>query len=291
MKKLIDENLVKNLIESGFPKYSNLSITPVKQQGHDNRTFHLGNEMLIRVPSSKRYAKKVSKEQEWLPKISPNVSFKIPKPIHIGKPSKDYPYNWSIYEWIPGESLNLLPKDKVNLEEVAKKLAKFIKELHKIDVSGAPKAGKSTFYRGCSPKFYDDDTRNYLDKLRNIIDYPKALKIWENAINSEWEKNPVWIHGDLAIGNILIKDNKVNAIIDFSGMAIGDPACDIVLYWNLFDKGSKDIFRSELDLDKDTWNRARGWALWKASFEIINSENKSSDSYISWVKIIQNIIG
>ena len=72
-------------------------------------------------------------------------------------------------------------------------------------------------------------------------------------MNSRWEKEPVWIHGDLAIGNILLKGKKINAIIDFGGMAIGDPACDLVLYWNFFDKKSAEIFKTELNLDQNTW--------------------------------------
>lgn len=287
----ITPSLAKSLINLQFSQYSNLPIIPVKRQGHDNRTFHLGNDMLIRMPSGEDYASKVEIEQKWLPKLSPNISLMIPKPIHMGEPSKDYPYHWSIYEWCEGESLNLISKDTLNLEEIAKDLANFLKELQKIDVSNAPIAGKHNFYRGAKINIYFDDAINNIKKLENIIDSKKAISIMEESINSKWEKEPVWIHGDLAIGNILIKDNKINAIIDFGGMSVGDPACDLVLYWNFFEGKSKDIFKSELALDQDTWNRARGWALWKASFEIVNSENKNSDSYISWVKIIKNIIG
>ncbi|MFT4967817.1 MAG: aminoglycoside phosphotransferase (APT) family kinase protein [Candidatus Deianiraeaceae bacterium] len=225
--------------------------------GHDNRTFRLGKEMLIRMPSAKCYASKVEIEQTWLPKLSPHVSFEIPKPLHMGKPSDSYPYNWSIYQWIEGGSLNAIDKNSLNLNLIAKQLAQFINELHKIDTTNAPQSGKRTFYRGCSPKFYDEDTRKYIEQLRDIIDVKKALLVWEKATSSEWKRQPVWIHGDFAVGNIIIKDGKVNAIIDFGGIAIGDPACDLAMYWNFFDKQNRNIFKHNMNLDENTWNRGK----------------------------------
>ncbi len=43
---------------------------PVKNSGHDNRTFHLGDDMSVRLPSAKAYVPQVEKEHSWLPKLS-----------------------------------------------------------------------------------------------------------------------------------------------------------------------------------------------------------------------------
>ena len=286
---VINIHLVQSLINSQFPQYSNLPIKPVEHMGHDNRTFRLGDTMLIRIPSAECYASKVEIEQKWLPKLAPHISLEIPQPFHMGKPSKEYPYNWSIYKWIEGDSLNTIDKNTLDLEEIAKDLANFLNELHKIDTTNAPESGKRTFYRGCSPKLYDDDTRKYIKQLEGIVDSRKALLVWENAINSEWKQKPVWIHGDLAVGNILVKDNKINSIIDFGGMSIGDPACDLVMYWNFFNEESKEIFKNNIDLDKNTWNRAKGWALWKACFEVCSSDRVSESLTGMWLEVIKNI--
>ncbi len=248
----INLELTRILIKQQFPQYSYLEIKAVDNQGHDNRTFRLGDKMLIRLPSAEKYAAKVMIEQKWLPKLAPFISLKIPKPIHLGIPSKHYSYNWSIYEWIEGKSLNQIPKNELDLEGIACDLANFIKELHKIDTNGAPKAGTHNFCRGLHIEVYEKDAKENIQKLKNIIDSNKALLILEEAMNSRWERKSVWIHGDLAIGNILLKGKKINAIIDFGGMAIGDPACDLVLYWNLFEKKSAEIFKSELNLDQNT---------------------------------------
>ncbi len=72
--------------------------------GWDNRTFHLGEQLLVRMPSNKEYAGQGDKEQLWLPKLAPLLPLQIPVPIAMGQPDEDYPWKWSIYRWLPGES-------------------------------------------------------------------------------------------------------------------------------------------------------------------------------------------
>jgi aminoglycoside phosphotransferase (APT) family kinase protein len=84
-----------------------------------------------------------------------------------------------------------------------------------------------------------------------------------DALSSSWENSPVWVHGDLAVGNILISDGQLTAVIDFGQLAIGDPACDLAITWNLFSGTSRQTFRNTLSLDRNTWIRALGWTLWK----------------------------
>lgn len=38
---------------------------------------------------------------------------------------------------------------------------------------------------------------------------------------------------------------------------------------------SRGIFKDNLHLDEETWARARGWAMWKALYEISVIEDKS----------------
>lgn len=282
-------SLVKMLILEQFPKWSGLSIKPVESGGHDNRTFCLGNDMLIRLPSAEAYAGKVLEEQYWLPKIASGISLPIPTPIVMGTPSKDYPWNWSIYQWIEGESANNISIDEKNLPPIALQLAQFLNELQKIDISNNPlMAGAHNFWRGAHPSIYDFDTRSYIAELKKIIDADSAMKVWDRAIGSKWGGNPVWVHGDLASGNILIKDGHISGIIDFGCMGVGDPACDLVIAWTLLKNESRVLFKRHIALDSDVWARARGWALWKACFTII--KDKSGSGASKQMQIIADII-
>jgi aminoglycoside phosphotransferase (APT) family kinase protein len=286
----ITENLVKELISEQFPEYAHLPIKSVEVSGHDNRTFHLGDEMLIRLPSAKAYADKVKKEQQWLPKLASHLSLAIPTPIAFGLPSKNYPWNWSIYNWLEGKSANCLSKADIDLSAVATNLANFLKELHKIDTNDALLPGQHNFWRGAHVSVYETEARASIIKLSDVIDDVKALSIWEEAVSSKWSKNPVWIHGDLASGNILIKNKQLEAVIDFGGMGIGDPACDLSIAWTFLDSNARNIFKSSLKLDADTWARAKGWTLWKATFELSAINDKTSVEAMKQFQIINDLI-
>src|SRR5687768_5609079 len=91
----ITVSLVVDLIAQQFPQWAHLPIKPVEFSGWDNRTFRLGNDMLVRLPSAQRYAAKVAIEQKCLPILAPHLSLSIPKPLAMGQPSKNYPFNWS----------------------------------------------------------------------------------------------------------------------------------------------------------------------------------------------------
>lgn len=286
----ITNSLVTDLITEQFPKWSHLHIRPVDFNGWDNRTFRLGEKMSIRLPSAEEYALKVQIEQKWLPLLAPHLSFPIPIPLAMGKPSKNYPWNWSIYKWIEGESANNLLIDKTNLQQIALNLAQFLNELHKIDVTGGPAAGTHNFYRGGSLSVYDAETRSAIVLLKGFIDVDTVTSVWEKAISSQCSNKPVWVHGDFSAGNILIKGNRLEAVIDFGGMGIGDPACDLVIAWTFLTHESRKIFRSHLCLDPDTWARARGWALWKALITIVPLNDKTCSQAIKQKQIINDII-
>lgn len=282
--------LAKKLISTQFPEYVDLTVSEVEQQGHDNRTYRIGDDMLIRMPTAESYALKVPKEQELLPKLAKHLSVAIPAPIKMGKPSEDYPYPFSIYKWLDGSSANHVTLDEQALENLAFELTTFLKELQAItDVEG-PSPGQHNWYRGDHISVYDSGAREQIAKLADIIDSSSALELWERACATKWNKTPIWIHGDYAVGNILIKDNKLSGVIDFGGTAMGDPACDLVIAWTYLSGKARDIFIRAMDLDEDAWLRARAWALWKATFELCNIADKNSPEARLQKKIIDEVI-
>lgn len=268
--------LAHQLIAEQFPEYADLAVTEVEKQGHDNRTYRLGQNMLIRMPTAESYALKVPKEQALLPQLAKHLSFSIPSPIKMGAPSKNYPYPFSIYHWLPGSSINLLTVTDQEKPELARDLAKFLKELQAItDIQGF-EPGQHNWWRGDSVRVYDQGAREQMTQLVDVINIQQAIVLWEKACATQWNKQPVWIHGDFAVGNMLMDKGKLSAIIDFGGTAVGDPACDLVIAWTYLSGKSREIFIAEMDLDQDTWLRARAWVLWKATFELCQIENKES---------------
>lgn len=288
---IVDIDLIHKVITEQFPEYAHFSIRSVEKQGHDNRTYRLGDQLLVRLPTAKAYALKVPKEQDLLPKIAPFITVKIPSPVKMGVPSLYFPYPFSIYTWLDGTSINLLNiDDNAVLEQLAFDLANFLKELRAITGVEYLAPGQHNWWRGDHQAVYDDDSKKQIVALCGVIDTVKAMSLWNRALETKWHQHPVWIHGDLAVGNILLKENKLYAVIDFGGLACGDPACDLVIAWTFFKGKARDIFIKAMNMDEKTWLRARAWALWKATFILCAVEDNNTLEACVQKTIIRDVL-
>jgi aminoglycoside phosphotransferase (APT) family kinase protein len=258
----IDAALVKRLIAAQFPRWRNLAVTPVEVDGWDNRTYRLGVDMTVRLPTAAGYVPAVAKENYWLPRLAPSLPITVPAVLAEGVPGEGYPFPWSVRGWLPGQTADRKHID--DMSQFAISVAEFLRALQRCDTADGPLAGAHSFYRGASPAHYDEATRRCLAALAGRVDTARATVVWESALTTEHSGAPVWFHGDIASGNLLVAEGKLTAVIDFGTCGVGDPACDLVIAWTMFSGDSRQAFRQAVDLDKGTWARARGWALWKA---------------------------
>ena len=284
----IDVPLVARLVADQFPAWADLAIEPVKVDGHDNRTFRLGDEMSVRLPSSQRYAAHVNTEQVWLPKLAPHLPLPIPIPLAMGEPAHGFPWHWSINRWLEGESAAAERID--DLAQFAKDLAIFLNTLQSIDTNDAPPPGPNNFFRGGQLSVYDGETRQCINELRDVVDAQAATAVWESALEATWLGAPVWIHGDVAVGNLLVKRGRLCGVIDFGQLAAGDPACDVTIAWTLFTGDSREAFRRQLSVDEATWVRGRGWGLWKALLGLRRHRQTNSVEAATSQRVIDDII-
>lgn len=258
----INTMLIHKLIKAQFPMWEDLPIRQLIPGGLDNRTFRLGSDKLVRIPSAEHYAAQIQKEYYWLPKLASQLPLTIPTPLRMGEPGEGYPWRWSIYQWIEGETV--ADCTEINKTMLAVSLAKFLQALHKISLVGGPTPGSHNFYRGGNLNIYDSETRNAIKIIKNDIDQCLVTEIWDKALSTAWHGQPKWVHGDISAENLLIKDGKLNAVIDFGLIAVGDPACDLSITWTLFEEKNRALFKEMLALDDEIWARARAWTLWKA---------------------------
>src|SRR5918997_1595383 len=145
----VDAALVRRLIAARFPQWADLPVRPVEVGGGDNRTFHLG----------------------------PRLTVRLPRGAHHAPP------------------------------------------------------GRHNFFRGGPLTVYDAETQQAVDALDGRIDTEAALAAWEAALGAEWGGPPVWLHGDVAAGNLLGEEGRLGAVIDFGCLGVGDPACDLAIAW------------------------------------------------------------
>jgi len=263
----ITPELVTRLVARQFPHWADLVVSPVEHDGWDNTTFRLGTTMSVRLPSGDMYVSQIDKEHRWLPVLRKGLPLPIPEPLAKGVPDLGFPHPWSVYRWIEGETATDGNVD--DLERFAGDLAAFLSALYRCDAAGGPGAGKHSHGRGGPVSSWDGQIRYALDHLSGGIDTVGATEVWEAAVGAGWERPPVWVHGDVAGTNLLVRRGRLSAVIDFGCCATGDPACDTVIAWTFFSGESRDAFKSQLPVDEATWARGRGWALWKALLELL----------------------
>ncbi|WP_225850217.1 aminoglycoside phosphotransferase family protein [Streptomyces sp. HPF1205] len=275
----IDAGLVERLIAAQFPRWAGLPVRPVEIDGWDNRTYRLGDRMTVRLPTAAGYVPAVAKENHWLPRLAPSLPVAVPPILAMGAPGEGYPYPWSVRGWLDGERA-----DRAHVEDptrFATDVAGFVLALQRCDTTGAPAAGEHSWYRGASPAHYDEETRRCLALLRGRIDTAAATAVWDAALAAAWQGTPVWFHGDIAPGNLLVAGGALSAVIDFGTSGVGDPACDLVIAWTTFSGAAREAFRRTAGQDDATWARARGWALWKAMLvmtECLDTDRARADA-------------
>jgi aminoglycoside phosphotransferase (APT) family kinase protein len=257
----IDVSLVRRLVAAQFPQWADLPIRLVASSGSDNAMFRLGNDLAVRLPRRVgRTVDSLEKELEWLPRLAPHLPLAIPLPLAGGQPDEGYPCRWAVYSWLDGETATVHHLDDSYM--AATDLARFLATLQRLDTSGAPAAGEHNFDRGVPLAMRDGATRRAIDALDGTIDVEAVTAAWEAALAApEWRGPPVWIHGDFCDGNLLAARGRFSGVVDFGGIAVADPACDLIAAWSFLRAEDREVFRAELGVDDATWARGRGWAL------------------------------
>jgi aminoglycoside phosphotransferase (APT) family kinase protein len=284
----ITAGLVRRLLSSQFPQWSDLPVVPVEADGWDNRTYRLGEDMTVRLPTAPGYVAAVAKEDRWLPVLAPGLPVRVPSVLGVGEPGDGYPFPWSVRGWLPGEPAKL--GDIGDPARFAVAVGEFLVALQACDPVGGPTAGEHSFYRGTSPAHYDAEVRSCLAKVAGCISTARAAAVWEAALVASWTGEPVWFHGDVAAGNLLVKDGALTAVIDFGTAGVGDPACDLVIAWTLFRGESRRAFRDAVCQDDATWARARGWVLWKALLGLTGSMGDDEERAAHEQRVIADVL-
>lgn len=249
--------LVRRLLATQLPHLCDLPIEPVQEAGTDHALYRLGEDLVVRLPIIDWAVEQAETDQRWLPVLAPHLPLQVPVPVAVGQPGEGYPWPWSVVAWIDGET-----PDGANLDpaSAAVDLARFVRALHGIDAAGGPV--KSGTMRGVPLANLDAQIRLLIEELRDDIDTVAVTRVWDESVAAPRCNGPwVWIHGDLQPGNLIVRDRRLAAVIDFGGLGIGDPAPDLAPAWNLFDHPTRTTFRDIIGYDDATWARGKGWVL------------------------------
>ncbi|WP_353813534.1 aminoglycoside phosphotransferase family protein [Agromyces sp. SYSU T00266] len=258
----IDADLAASVIRRERPEWADLPLVRAGG-GTDNVMFRLGDEMLVRMPRTPGGVASLRKEREWMPRLAPRLPVRIPEPVHAGVPSDRYPLDWSVYRWIEGA-----PPASDTVDDWARfgaDLAEFVRDLHRIDLMGAERERELSWYRGGSLRepvsWVEPAFAASRPLVGDSLDVDRLERWWRDALALPDSPAPhVWLHGDLRPGNLLARDGRLCAVIDFGALSVGAPDAEHAAVWDL-PPAARRAYRDALDLDEPTWLRARGWAI------------------------------
>jgi aminoglycoside phosphotransferase (APT) family kinase protein len=250
----IDEALVRDLLDAQHPDLSEEPLAYL-DAGWDNASWRLGDDLLVRLPRRDDAAALILNEQRWLPEIADDLPLEVPLPVATGTPGLGYPYHWSVVPWLDGTAADVA--DLTEPEESAERFGAFVTALHR----PAPPDAPQNPYRG-GP--LEEKTELFVARANGLsdeVDVDALAAIWAEALQAPAADEPVWLHGDLHPGNLLLSDGTLTAVIDFGDLCQGDAACDLAGAWLLFEPDHLDTVRSAAGgVDDATWARTRAWA-------------------------------
>ncbi|MGW8768146.1 aminoglycoside phosphotransferase family protein [Streptomyces sp. NPDC055815] len=254
----IDTALVERLIAAQFPDWAGLPVREVDSAGTDNAMFRLGDEYAVRLPKADWATGQAEKEQRWLPRLAPHLTLPVPVPVGRGVPGEGYDQSWSVSTWLDGDDAYNTPI--TDLAHAAVELGRFGRSLRGVDATGGPASSRGGPVTGWEEGAMVPAVRAL--GADGTLDAEAVGAAWESVLRlPAWQGDPVWLHGDLLPGNLLTRDGRLHAVIDFGTLGAGDPACDMMAAWSLLTPDTRPLFRESAEVDDATWARGRGWAL------------------------------
>lgn len=256
----IEPSLVRALLTDQHPDLAHLPLVDVGS-GWDNKLFRLGEDLAVRLPRRAVAAPLIQHEQRWLPELAPLLPLPTPVPVRAGGPGRGFPWSWSVVPWLAGKPAALTPPHDARAAAVT--LAAFVCALHQPAPDGAP----INPYRGVPLADRAPMVQSRALQLNDVVNRAAILEAWDDVVQTpSWSGPPLWIHGDLHPGNLLVDGGQLSGVIDFGDLTAGDPATDLSIAWMLLPADARLAFRACVArlsrwVDADTWIRARGWAL------------------------------
>jgi aminoglycoside phosphotransferase (APT) family kinase protein len=250
----------QSIIARQFPQWAELQVSAFDSSGTDHLLFRLGDHMAARFPITEDAARSIEDEWTGLPRFA-GLPLLTPRLLASGKAEPEFPHHWSVVNWIDGQDASVA--EVADWAETAHILGLFARALRAVEPAGGRICGPANGFRG-SPLFTRDGwVRKCFESVSDLYDLSALLSAWEEALAAPvWDKESVWIHGDIHAANILVHDGRVVGIVDFGLAALGDPACDLALAWSFLPTGYRDDFFEAADVDDSMVQRGKGWALY-----------------------------
>jgi aminoglycoside phosphotransferase (APT) family kinase protein len=260
----ISAGLAAALIAGQFPRWAGLAVRPVTSAGTECVLYRLGDDLVIRLPRLPGGTLDTLLTEGALTRLAPLLPVPVPELVAEGRPTTDYPASWGVLRWLEGDTP--VEGHLTAPGPLAADLAAFLLALWRIDLAQVELAGGPAAYRGGPLAEEHEFTVDAIEQVRAQVDADAARTIWDDAMRlPAWDGPATFVHADMMPGNILTRNGRLGAVIDFAAAGIGDPSVDLIAAWMLLPAQVRPAFRHATRVDDATWLRGRARALsWSA---------------------------
>jgi aminoglycoside phosphotransferase (APT) family kinase protein len=253
----VDEPLIRGLLRAQHPDLAGLSLRHAAT-GWDNVTYRLGDQLAVRLPRIAPAAELILLEQTWLPRLAGRLPVPVPVPVRQGRPGPGFGWPWSVVPWTVGRTADREPMDAGQ----AGVFGRFLASLHGPPPPGFPRND----YRGIPLSGLAGAVQEKLAELSAARGSALPVGIvrdrWEAAVAAPADVADCCIHGDLHPRNLVVRDGRLAAVLDWGDMTGGDPAADLGAAWMLFPVSAHAaIWTAYGQVTASTLARATGWAV------------------------------
>jgi aminoglycoside phosphotransferase (APT) family kinase protein len=270
----ISDHLVRSLLSTLSPAYDALPLHRFALTGSSNALFRLGDDLLVRLPRQPGQSETIDKEARWIPHVAAALPVPVPEVVAVGSPGFGYPERWSVVRWLDGEVPVVPTVGEPPRHDLARDLAAVVTALRALPVPTSAAVDPRLQWYRCRPlPELAEDMDRWLGELREMtaieLDVDRCTSVWAEALALDWPSAPPgWAHADLLGENLLVREDRLAAVLDFGALSVGDPTVDLAVAWELLDPAARATFRAAVGVDDETWARGRAWAFTLAAMAI-----------------------
>ena len=283
------QNELPRIIADQFPDLAPVHVTYLGE-GYDSTAFDVNGSWVFRFPKRADVEAQQLLELRVLPVLGGRVPLRVPLPLCPGQPTAAFPMHFMGYRKLPGvPGIHIVP-EQFPFAAAAHELGRFLSALHAFPVAearrlGVADQGNDALIEECRAEALEDF------RLVREVAPDQPLDAWQAWLSAGTPggvarpSSPVLVHNDLAAEHVLCdpEAGKLTGVIDWSDMALGDPAADIA---GLFHWGGDPFVKGVLahydgQVDDHCLARARFMAACRGVGDVVFGLEMNRREYIA----------
>jgi len=258
----VDEALARELIAAQFPPLPERLLVFLGE-GWDYTAFLVDESLVFRFPRREIGLPGTVREIAKLPVLAPLLPVAIPNPVHVGRPSAEFPWPFYSASFLHGAEPDASLSDDAR-RSLARPLARALRALHDGAILDAAGDGLPVDPMGRADMAVRvPRTRETVAAIGELWQPPAEFDdLLKRAVELPPPEPTAVCHGDLHFRQLLVDGSTLAGIVDWVDLCRGDPSMDLSLVFGFLPgAGRREFFADYGEVEPASVVRARVLAL------------------------------